>query len=268
MSREFGNLVNYPGFNYAGGFPQNVVGRITPEQAAMMAGMDIKQVLDDTLYDTKYFVAGTAVSSADIAFFSVPLNNQDAVANSAAVTFSKTPMNTNMTQAGQLERGQLFLIESIQIMVSVPGNFDLTVQSTGNTTLPATLPTSAVATNATAGVLSANLAAAILKAGVGKLKVGSNFFENGPLIQFPSEFGVSTNGTSAFSGTATAAVTTVPSDVTSNNGFGFCRYLRFPRIIEAGQNFQWTVNFFNLFTPSRNFEIQTILKGFRFRDVS
>lgn len=262
------SLVNYPQFGYAGGFPQNVIGRVTPEQAAAMAGVDVKQVLDDTLYDTKYFVAGTALTSSDIAFFSVPQNNTDSVVNSAAVTFQKTPMNTNLTQAGQLERGQMFMIESIQVMVSVPGNFDLTVQASGNTTLPATLPTSAVITNATAGVISANLAAAILKAGVGKLKVGSNFFENGPLIQFPCEFGVSTSGTSAFTGTATAAVVTVPSDVTSNNGFGFCRYLRFPRIIEAGQNFQWIVNFFNLFTPSRNFEVQTVLKGFRFRDVS
>lgn len=263
-----GQLVQYPQFGYAGGFPQNVVGRITPEQAAAMAGVDVKQVLDDTLYDTKYFVAGTALTSADIGFFSVPLNSQDSVVNSPAVTYAKTPMNTNMTQAGQLERGQMFMVESIQVVVSVPGNFDLTNQGSGNTTLPATLPTSAVQTNATAGVLSANLATAILKAGVGKLKVGSNFFENGPLIQFPSEFGVTTSGTSAFTGTAVAAVTTVPSDVVSNNGFGFPRILRFPRIIEAGQNFSWTVNFFNLFTPSRNFEIQTVLKGFRFRDVS
>jgi hypothetical protein len=261
-------LVPYPAFDYAGGFPQNVVGRITAEQAAAMAGLDVKQALDWCQYDTKYAVAGTALPNTDVNFFSVPQGSQDSLINNNAVAFQKSAMDTNMVQFGQLERGQMLIIESIQAQISTPGNFDLTLQASGNTTLPATLPTSAVITNATAGVIASNLERAILRGAVGKLKIGTNFFESGPLIQFPSEFGMSGYGTSVFSGTATAAVLTVPTDLISNNGFGFPRFLRFPRIIEAGQNFGFIVNFVNGFTPSRNFDIQMILRGLLFRDVS
>lgn len=261
-------LVEYPSFNYAGGFPENVIGRVSPEQAAAMAGLDIKQALDWCQYDTKYAVAGTALPSTPVLFFSIQKGANDTLMNSAAVVFQKTAMDTNMVQAGQLERGQLLIIESIQASVITPGNFELTNQAAGNTTLPATLPTSAVTTNATAGVIAANLERAILRGATGVLKVGNNFFESGPLMQFPSEFGITGYGTSVFTGTATAAVLTVPSDVVANNGFGYPRFLRFPRIVEAGQNFSFDVTFNNPFTPSRNFDIQIILRGLLFRDVS
>lgn len=261
-------LVDYPNFNFAGGFPQNVVGRVTPEQAAAMAGLDVKQALDWCQYDTKYAVAGTALPTTPIGFFAIQKAAQDSVVNSPTVVYQKSAMETNMVQAGQLERGQLLIVESIQANVSIPGNFDLTNQSTGNTTLPATLPTDAVQTNATAGVIASNLAKAILRSATGFLKVGSNDFESGPLMQFPSEFGITVSGTGSFTGTAVAVVTTVPVDLMANNGFGFARILRFPRIIEAGQNFGFPVTFNNAFTPSRNFDIQIILRGLLFRDVS
>jgi hypothetical protein len=261
-------LVQYPNFGYAGGFPQNVVGRVTAEQAAAMVGLDVKQSLDWCQYDTKYAKAGTALPNTDIIFFSVPQGAQDSLVNDSTVTFQKSAMDTNMVQFSQLQRGELLIVESIQAQVSTPGNFDLTLQSTGNTTLPATLPTDAVTTNATAGVIASNLERAILRGGVGKLKVGTNTFESGPLIQFPSEFGIMGYGTNVFSGTATAAVLTAPTDLISNNGFGQPRFLRFPRIIEAGQNFSWILNFVNAFTPSRAFDVQMILRGLLFRDVS
>lgn len=260
-------LVQYPPFNYAGGFPQNVIGRMTAEQAAAVAGLDIKQALDWCQYDTKYAVAGTALPSTDVLFFSVQQGANDTLINNAAVTFQKSAMDTNMVQASQLERGQLLIIESIQVSVTTPSNFDLTLQASGNTTLPATLPTGAVTTAATAGVMAGNLERAILRGAVGKLKVGTNFFEQGPLMQFPSEFGITGYATSAFTGTAQTGII-VPSDGVANNGFGYPRMLRFPRIIEAGQNFSFIVNFVNTFTPSRAFDVQVILRGLLFRDVS
>ncbi len=61
----------------------------------------------------------------------------------------------------------------------------------------------------------------------------------------------------------------VPTDLVANNGLnGQPRFLRFPRIIEAGQNFAFNVTFFNAFTASRAFDIQIILRGLLFRDVS
>lgn len=261
-------LVNYPDFNYAGGFPRNVVGRVTAEEAASMAGLDVKQALDWCQYDTKYAKAAAAMPTTPISFFSTAKGQQDYLMNDTAVAFAKTEMDTNMVQAGQLERGQLLIVESIQAQVSTPGNFDLTLQSTGNTTLPATLPSSAVTTAATAGVIASNLERAILRSAVGKLKVGSNDFEGGPLIQFPSEFGINVGGTSVFTGTAQAGII-VPTDLIANNGLnGQPRFLRFPRIIEAGQNFAFNVTFFNAFTASRAFDIQIILRGLLFRDVA
>lgn len=261
-------VTQYPAFNYAGGFPQNVVGRVTAEQAAAMAGLDVKQALDWCQYDTRYAKAGAALPSTPFQAFQNAIGQQETLINDTAVSFAKTRMDTNMVQAGQLERGQLLIVESIQACVTVLGNFDLTLQSTGNTTLPATLPTDAVQTNATAGNIATNLTRAILRGLTLQLKVGSNEFEGGPLIQFPSEFGMMGFATSAFTGTAVAGVTTVPEDSVANNGFGEPRYLRFPRIIEAGQNFSVITTAWNAFTPNRAFDIQYILRGLLFRDVA
>lgn len=260
-------LVQYPAFNYAGGFPQNVVGRVTAEQAAAMAGLDVKQALDWVEYDTRYAKAGAALPQTPFQSFQVPIGGQETLINDTTVSFAKTEMDTNLVQQGQLERGQLLIVESIQASVCIPGNFDLTLQSTGNTTLPATLPGDNVSTTGTAGNIAANLAFALLRGLTLKLKVGTNEFEKGPLMQFPSEFGITGFGTSAFTGTAQAGVI-VPEDTIVNNGFGQPRFLRFPRIIEAGQNFSIITNVWNAFTPNRAFAIQYCLRGLLFRDVS
>lgn len=261
------SVVNYPDFNYAGGFPQNVVGRVTAEQAAAMAGLDVKQALDWCQYDTRYAKAGAALPSQPFQAFQTQIGQLESLINDTTVTFTKTRQDTNMVQAGQLERGQLLIIESIQACVTVLGNFDLTLQSSGNTTLPATLPGDNVTTAGTAGNIATNLARAILRGLTCVLKVGSNEFESGPLIQFPSEFGMSGFGTSAFTGTAQAGII-VPEDSVANNGFGQPRFLRFPRIIEAGQNFSIITTAWNAFTPNRAFDIQYILRGLLFRDVA
>lgn len=244
-------------------FPSN----LTPDQASALAGLDVKQRLDWVAYDTKYFVAGTAVPLTPIAFFQVAIGQQDFVANSAAVVFQKTKFNTNMVQGGQLERGQVLIVRSVEAIVTIPGNFDLTVQGSGNTTLPATLPTTAVTTAATAGVLATNLESAMLKAGIITLKVGNNFFENGPMLQFPSRFGISGYAGNVFTGTAQAGII-VPNEAVANNGFGIPRVLIDARPIIAGQNFAVILEFGNAFTPSRNCEVQICLCGELYRDIS
>lgn len=260
-------LVNYPDFNYAGGFPQNVVGRVTAEQAAAMAGLDVKQALDWCQYDTRYAKGGAALPSSPFQFFQTQQGQLEQLINDTTVSFSKSSMDTNMVQGGQLERGQLLVVESIQACVNVLGNFDLTLQSTGNTTLPATLPGDNVSTTATAGNIAANLIRAALRGITATLKVGNNTFESGPLMQFPAEFGVSGPSSQSFTGTAQTGVI-VAEDTLLNNGFGSPRFLRFPRIIEAGQNFSVICIANNPFTPNRAFDIQFILRGLLFRDVS
>jgi hypothetical protein len=232
------------------------------------AGQVPKQVLDYVCYDSKYFVAGTALPTTKIRFFQVAVGQQDVVANSTGVAFTKTEADTNIVTPGSLERGQTLVIRSIQIQVSAVSNFDLTVQGSGNTTLGLTLPTSASVTNATSGVIAANLVDTLAKRGVVALKVGNNTFEKGQIIQFPSEFGLSGYAASSFSGTATAAVLTTPTDGVANNGFGRPRILIYPREVIAGQNFSIDLEFPVSFTPSRNCEIIACLRGELYRDVS
>jgi len=262
------NIPPVPYGEFAGGPGQPVFPRLTKEQAAQLGNLDVKQRIDWVMYDTKYFAAGSAMPLTPINFFAVAQGQQDVVANSTAVAFTKGKLSTNMVQSGQLERGQLLVIRTIEAVVSIPGNFDLTSQGSGNTTLPATLPTGAVQTNATAGVLATNLEYAVLQAGVIALKVGNRTFENGPLIQFPSRFGISGYAGNSFTGTAVAGVTTVPNEAVANNGFGRPRVLIDPRIVLAGQNFGVNLEFGNAFTPSRNMQIQICLCGELYQDIS
>lgn len=252
---------------FAGGQAQPVFPLLTPEQAATIGNLEVKQVLDWVLYDTKYFVAGSAMPTTVIKFFAVQGGAQDVVANSTGVSFTKTKIDTNITQPAQLERGQLMITRSIEAIVSTPGNFSLTNQGSGNTTLPSTLPTSAVTTAATAGVLASNLEAALLQMGCLTLKVGTNEFESGPLIQYPSSFGISGYAGGVFTGTAQTGVI-VPNEAIANNGFGSPRLLYQPRTILAGQNFGVNLEFPISFTPSRNCQIQICLRGELYRDVS
>lgn len=262
------NVPPVPYGQFADGPGQPVFPRLTPEQARQLGNLDVKQRIDWVMYDTKYFAAGSAMPLTPINFFSVAQGQQDVVANSTAVAFTKGKLSTNMVQSGQLERGQVLIIRTIEAVVSIPGNFDLTSQGSGNTTLPATLPTTAVQTNATAGVLATNLEYAVLQAGVMALKVGNRTFENGPLIQFPSRFGISGYAGNSFTGTAVAGVTTVPNEAVANNGFGRPRVLIDPRIVLAGQNFGVILEFGNAFTPSRNMQIQICLCGELYQDIS
>jgi len=258
---------NWQPGGFAGGPAQPVFPALSAEQAAQLGNLEVKQVLDYVLYDTKYLVAGTAVPTSVIKFFAVQSGSQDVVANSTGVSFTKTKIDTNIVQPAQLERGQVMIVRSIEAIVSTPGNFSLTNQSTGNTTLPSTLPASNVSTTATAGVLATNLEAALLQMGVITLKVGTNEFETGPLIQFPSSFGISGYAGGVFTGTAQAG-SIVPNEAIANNGFGNPRLLYQPRVILAGQNFGVNLEFPIPFTPSRNCQIQICLRGELYRDIS
>jgi hypothetical protein len=271
LKEQFMNspYANYPKLGFLDQAPRGLIGRLSSEEAAKIAGLDIKQAVDDTLYDTKYFKAGAALPTSDIVFFAKQKDTQDNVVNDATIVYTKSEMETNLVQAAQLQRGEIFLIESMQALVVINGNLDLTQQGSGNTTLPATLPTDATATAGTSGVVMSNLHTAICKAGVCRLKIGSNGeFEGGPLYQFPSEFGASGFASNLELGTVTAGSNISVNDGVINNGFGRARMFRTgPRLIVAGQRFAVNLKFYNAFTPSRAFDIQFILKGLRFKDV-
>lgn len=258
---------NYPQPGWGPAGPVPLIPTFSDAQA-FLAGKDPKQTVDTVLYDTKSYVAGTAVNSSDTIFFATPVNGTDTLGNNSAVSFVKTPMQTNLVQAGQLQRGETLLVTSLQACITIPGNLDVSVQSTGNTTLPLATGTNATLTASTSGILMGNLYNAIVKSGVLRWKVGNNFFEGGPLEQFPSEFGASGFNSGVELGTVTAGSNISANDGVINNGFGFPRQLIIPRTIIAGQNFGVYLNFYNLFNPGRNFDIQICLRGLLYRDVS
>lgn len=267
-------MPGYPGGFYTPGqvgfgddAPLPLLNNLTEAQARLLAQYDPKQIIDGSRYDTKYAVAGTAVNGSDVKFFANQVGQQDQLINNSAVTFQKTLAMTNMVQASQLEKGTTFIVTSIQAMISLPNNLDQTLQASGNTTLPLITGLAEAAVTATSGVLAGGLWSAIAKQGYIRLTVGPNRFENGPLCQFPCEFGAS--GFNAAVQNGTVVVTDIPViDGVVNNGFGFARQLLVPRTIEPGQNFDVQLNFYNLFNPSRNFEIQIILRGLELRDIA
>lgn len=262
-----GGFYDAPQLTFADGSPLPLLNGLTEEQALILSKYDPKQVIDGCRFDTKYAVAGTAVNGNDILFFQQQVGQQDVLINNNAVSYTKTKMNTNMVQSGQLERGTTFIVTSMQAMVSFPNNLDFSLQASGNTTLPLITGTAVGATTALAGILAGDLWNAICKGGYIELIVGPNKFENGTLDQFPSEFGAS--GYNAAVQAGTSVITSIPViDGVTNNGFGFARQFLFPRTILPGQNFQVKLNFYNNFNPSRNFDIKISLRGLELRDVA
>lgn len=263
-----GGFFNPPAVGFGGGSgPLPLLNGLTADQAALLSQYDPKQIIDGSLYDTKYAKAGAAVNQNDVIFFAQQVAQTDTVINDSAVSFVKTKMDTNMTQSGQLERGTTMIVTSLQAQVSIPNNLDSTLQGSGNTTLPAVTGTAVGAITTTAGVLAGGLWKAITSSGYLEFVVGPNRFENGTIDQFPCEFGASGFNAAVESGTVVA--TNIPViDGVVNNGFGFARQFLIPRTILPGQNFSVKLNFYNLFTPSRGFNIKVLLRGLILRDIA
>ncbi len=257
-----------PQFGFGSGGAVPLIPTMTPEIAQALQGKDIKQAVDYVLYDTKYYKAGTAVNANDVIFFSTPVNGTDSLGNDTTVTFAKSPMDTNLVQAGQLQRGETLIITSVQMRVTVVCNLDLSLQTTGNTTLPNATGTNATLDASHSGILGSNLYSAVATAGVIKTKIGNNYYESRPIIQFPAEFGAAGFNSSLELGTVTAGSNISANDGIVNNGFGLPRQLCIPRTLVAGQNVGVYMNFYNPFNPGRSFSVQAILRGLLLRDAS
>lgn len=253
--------------SFADGSPLPLLNNLSTEQAAILSRYDPKQVVDGSLYDTKYAKAGSAVNASDIFFFTQQIAQNDQLVNDSTVSFAKSKIDTNMTMSGQLERGTTMIVTSLQAQVTIPNNLDQTLQSTGNTTQPLITGLAEAATTASSGALAGGLWKAITSGGFLELTVGPNRFENGTIDQFPCEFGASGFNAAVQNGTVVA--TDIPIiDGVINNGFGFARQFMFPRTILPGQQFNVKLNFFNLFNPSRAFNIKCILRGLILRDIA
>jgi len=214
-------------------------------------GLRVVDVLDHIRYDTLRFKPGAAVSTAPFVLFQIPFGQQASVAN-AAENYNKSLLDTNMDSAGQLPAGQEMIVNSIQVWVNVPGQTDTSYPTSGAGT---ELPTD---TTAAAKVSGVNLLKAVLTQATLTTKFGEKRYEEGPLFQFPTDYGIS--------GFAGAADSTGNESI-SNNGFGRARALFMPRHIPELVNFNVNVQFVQALTISRQFTLTVMLHGILIRPV-
>src|SRR5262249_23314491 len=148
--------------------------------------------------------------TSEFFFFQIPLGGQQAGLN-FATQYAKTLQDTNIKAAGQIQKGRLFRISSMQIRVLETGATDTTYGSSGAGTELPTNPAGA------AVVSAVNEEKAILEAGFCTFKVDDRDFEQGKFIHFPSPYGISGfagSGAPGGSGAGTDAI------AVANNGFG------------------------------------------------
>ncbi len=244
-----------------------ILDRITVEDRKLLEGKILKDAIDHCFYDTRYLVAGTVVPTGQFKFFQIQDGQNDTLINNSAVSFAKSRQETNMNQAGQLQRGRFFILESIECKVTIPANLDLTLQSAGNTTLPLATGTFAAADATHSGIVTANVENAVINSLFLQSFCGEKTYEEGTADLFPSQFGISGYSGNLELGTVTSGSNISVNDGVANNGFGRARVLRMPRVIVNGVNFGINAQFFNAFNPGRNLAIKVIYSGILFRNV-
>jgi hypothetical protein len=234
--------------------------QLTERAAKMLKGKAVKDAYDYIAYDTLRFEAA-AVPTSDLFLFTNGIGQTVSVANVTADQYVKTFVDTNLQDGNRLPAGQCLIVDSIQFMVQLTGSPDTTYATTSpgtsfpTNTAPAANPISAV-----------NLITAILQQCYATFTVGEKDYEQGPLYQFPSDFGVS-----GFAGSGSGTAVTVNllnnSEVAVNNGFGRARILAIQREIPSLVNFRMKLNFIQALTISRQFTIRCLLRGILYRPV-
>jgi hypothetical protein len=209
------------------------------------------------MYDTFRIKAGTALNTSPFTFFQTPIGQQQAGLN-FTTQYAKTFIDTNMKQAGQIQKGRLFRIISMQVRIVETGATDTTYGSSGAGTEMPTAPTGAAVVSAT------NEIKALMEGSYYTFNVDDRDFEQGKGVHFPSPYGFSGfagSGAPGGSGAGTDAIAVV------NNGFG--RYYQFPviRNIDGLRHFDVSGQFAYAITPTRNCNIECCLEGLMYRSV-
>src|SRR5215467_14177091 len=78
------------------------------------------------LYDTVRFQSGTVIPTTAFQFFQTPINQQTFIINVPATQYPKTLQDTNLKQAGAIQKGRLFRVISMQIRIVETGATDTT----------------------------------------------------------------------------------------------------------------------------------------------
>jgi hypothetical protein len=222
-----------------------------------------KSFFGQRLYDTARVTAGTALTSTPFQLFVNPIGSQQTEIN-GTTQYTKSPIDTNMTNARQLPAGEVAWITSIQVRCLVVGTLDDSAQTGANLGLA---NVTGIGNNlaTTDDILAANLAQAFYEGIHLQFNYFNTAFENGPLYLFPSRYGVSgvAGGfvTIATNDVVQATNSIAQNEVALNNGFGFVYTLPVVRQIDSLYTFNVALTPYNTFTPSRNVRIQVILEG-------
>lgn len=246
MQGRFGTITG-PG---PGGRPVN-----TLDQYRTADGQVFKDAYGYRLYDTYRVVAGTVLPTNPFIFFSIPLGSQQTGLN-FATSYAKSLIDTNLQQAGQIQKGRFFQVESMQVRVIDTGAISTAFGSSGPGTQLVTSPAGA------ATVSGAQEEKTILESLIVTYQQDNRDYEQGKAIHFPSPYGMSGFAGGGIPGTAnTDAVAVI------NNGFG--RFYRFPvlRNIDGLRQFAVQAQFGYPWTPVNNFNIEVTLEGLLWRPV-
>jgi hypothetical protein len=245
-----------------GVYPQtNPVGLQLNERARkLLAGKKVADAFDYIAYDTLRFKPGAATPTQELLLFTNGFGQSVTVANAPTESYIKPRQDTNLQDGNRLPSGQFFIVDSIQIMIEFTGSTDTTYPTSGVGTEE---PTD---TTAAAAISSVNLITAVLRQGIITFVVGEKEYEQGPLYQFPSDFGVS-----GFAGSGSSSSATVnnilSTEVAVNNGFGRARILAIQREIPPLVNFYVRLQFFQALVISRQFSLRCLLRGILYRPV-
>lgn len=217
--------------------------------------MTFKDAYGYRLYDTWRIKAGTAIPTSEFQFFQIPQGGQQTGLN-FATQYPKTVIDTNIKAAGQIQKGRLFRIISMQVRLLETGATDTTYGSSGVGTELPTAPAGAAA------VSVANEFQALMEGSFYTFQVDDRDYEQGKGSHFPSPYGYS-----GFAGGGIPGTSNTDTVAIVNNGFG--RFYQFPviRNIDGLRQFSVAFQFPYAITPTRNSRLECCLEGLLYRSV-
>ena len=225
---------------------------LASELNELSPGMDIKHaLLDETLYDTRYFIANKNVGAShygNLEFFKVPKFGVEGVCNDESLQYKKNEIQTNLNLPRRLERGVIFQLESIGVLISGIGISNLSkINSeeflTGMVAQYSTL--NAAGVEHLRQIVSKSFK---LTSHIGVMELEAGLVEAWP-IEFEDDAGLTFD------------------DHLKNNSV-VMRQLKLPRLIQPKQEFYIRLQPLKDFIPDYNFEIKMSLKGTYFRNFS
>lgn len=218
-------------------------------------GMVYKDAYGERLYDTFRVVAGTVLPTQKFRFFQTPIGQQQAGLN-FATQYAKSEIDTNMQQAGQIQKGRYFEIISMQIRVIDTGAISTAFGASGPGTNLTTSPAGA------ATVSGAQEEKTILESLVVEFELDNRTYERGKALHFPSPYGIS-----GFAGGGIPGTANTDAFAVLNNGFG--RFYQFPviRALDGLRGFSVNGFFGYPWTPINNFNVECVLEGLMYRSV-